>query len=94
MSQQLKVGIIGDFDPHLPSHMATNEALGHAASALSVALDCSWLPTQQLDKESSETALRQFDALWCASGGPYESMTGALQAIQFAREEGWPLIGT
>lgn len=94
MDQSLRVGIIGDFDPNLPSHIATNEALGHAGRALSVTLDCSWLPTQQLDEESSETALKQFDALWSSSGGLYKSMTGALGAIQFAREEGWPFIGT
>jgi CTP synthase (UTP-ammonia lyase) len=38
--------------------------------------------------------LRRFDALWCAPGSPYQSMDGALQGIRFAREEGWPFIGT
>jgi CTP synthase (UTP-ammonia lyase) len=38
--------------------------------------------------------LQQFDALWCAPASPYKSMQGALQAIQFAREQGWPFIGT
>lgn len=93
-NQLLRIGIIGDFDPNLPSHIATNEALTHAAGALSVALECSWLDTQLLTEESGETALRQCDALWCSSGGPYKSMDGALRAIQFAREEGWPFIGT
>ena len=36
MNEPLRVGIIGDFDPQLRYHLATNEALGHAASALSV----------------------------------------------------------
>jgi CTP synthase (UTP-ammonia lyase) len=94
MNQPLRVGIIGDFDPSYPSHVATNEALSHAAGALSVDLDCSWLPTQSLDEASGEAALKHFDALWCAPGSPYKSMVGALRAIQFAREEGWPFIGT
>jgi CTP synthase (UTP-ammonia lyase) len=94
MRHPLRVGIIGDFDPNLPSHIATSEALGHAAKASSVAVDCSWLDTQLLDEASVEVALRQCDALWCAPGSPYESMAGALRAIQFAREEGWPFIGT
>lgn len=94
MNQSLRIGVIGDFDPNYPSHVATNEALAHAAGALSVALMCSWLDTQSLNEEASETTLKKFDALWCAPGSPYESTAGALRAIQFAREEGWPFIGT
>jgi CTP synthase (UTP-ammonia lyase) len=94
MHHPLRVGIIGDFDSSYPSHVATNEALAHAAGALSVALECSWLDTQHLAGESNEVTLKKFDALWCAPGSPYKSMAGALRAIQFAREEGWPFIGT
>jgi CTP synthase (UTP-ammonia lyase) len=94
MNPLLRVGIIGDFEPSYPSHTATNEALDHAATALSLALDRSWLPTQSLDYEGSETILKQFDALCCASGSPYKSMNGALGAIRFAREHDWPFIGT
>jgi len=94
MNQLLCVGIIGDFDSRYPSHLATNEALRHAARALSVALDYTWLLTPRLDDASSETTLRQFDALWCAPGSPYKSMNGALRAIRFAREKDWPFIAT
>ena len=76
MNQPLRVGIIGDFEPQVRSHTATNEALRHAASALSVTLDASWLPTPPLDEDCSETTLQQFDALWCAPGSPYKSMHG------------------
>lgn len=93
-NQLLRIGIIGDFDPSLSSHIATDEALAHATGALSVTLECSWLPTRLLSEASGEAALRQCDALWCAPGSPYKSMDGALRAIQFAREEGWPFIGT
>ena len=94
MNDPLRVGIIGDFDPHLRSHIATNEAVSHAASALSVPVECAWLPTQSLDEEGSETTLKPFDALWCAPGSPYKSMRGALKAIQWAREKDWPFLGT
>jgi CTP synthase (UTP-ammonia lyase) len=92
--QPLRIGIVGDFDPGSPYHKATTDALGHAAGVLSVALDCSWVPTQSLDEASGETALRQFDALWCAPGSPYKSMNGALSAIRFAREKDLPFLGT
>ncbi len=94
MNQQVKVGVIGDYDPNLCHHIATYEALGHAATALSVSMTSSWIPTQSLEKGSVGTTLKPFHALWCAPGSPYKSMDGALQAIQFAREQGWPFIGT
>ena len=95
MNQQVKVGIIGDYDPKkFFSHVPTNEALNHAASALAVSLDITWLPTLSLVDRSRVTVLKQFDALWCAPGSPYESMDRALQSIRFAREMGWPFIAT
>ena len=95
MNRQLRVGIVGDYDPERCfSHIPMNEALGHAASALSVPLDFTWIPTPSLTGPSVETKLKQFDALWCASGSPYENMDGAIGAIRFAREMGWPFIGT
>ena len=93
MNQPLRIGIVGDFSPDHDFSLAIAEALSHAASALSVTVDSSWLPTQTLDDEGSETMLKPFDAVWC-SGSPYKSMNGALKAIRFAREKGWPFIAT
>lgn len=95
MKQHLKVGIVGDYDPkRFLSHIPTSEALNHAAEALSVAVDSTWLPTLSLAGPSAGTILKQFDALWGGSGSPYESMEGALYAIRFARERGRPFIAT
>ncbi len=94
MKPQLGVGIIGDFDPKRPSHAATNEALNHAAKALGVVVRYSWLPTLALADASSDTTLRQHDALWCSPCSPYRSMDGALRAVRFARENDWPFVGT
>lgn len=94
MTDRLRIGIIGDWDPARGSHVATNEALGHAADALAVALEVSWLPTPALDPPGGAARLEAYDALWCAPGSPYESMEGALAAIRFARERDRPFIGT
>jgi CTP synthase (UTP-ammonia lyase) len=94
MNQHLQVGVIGDYDPKLRFHIATNEALLNAAETLSVSVDTSWIPTESLTSGLIGKTLKQFDALWCAPGSPYKSMDGALRAIQFAREQGWPFIGT
>ena len=93
MNLNVRVGIIGDYDPKkYVSHVSTNEALGHAASALSVSISFTWIATSSLSRQPVGTTLKKFDALWCAPGSPYESMDGALQAIRFAREMGWPFL--
>jgi CTP synthase (UTP-ammonia lyase) len=94
MLRTLKIGIIGDYEPDLRSHIETDEALVHAASALAISLTSAWVPTQSPDRESVGTTLKPFDALWCAPGSPYQSMDGALEAIKFAREQGLPFMGT
>ena len=94
MDQTIKIGIIGEFHSDRPSHNATNQALNHASEALSINLDIAWLQTQPLENDSRIMNLVNFDALWCAPGGLYKSKIGTIRAIQFAREEGWPFIGT
>ncbi len=67
MNQQVEVGIIGEYDPNRRYHIATNEALNHAAAALSVSLKSSWISTQSLSNISVESTLKPFHALLCAS---------------------------
>ena len=94
MKKSLRVGIIGDYNPASRYHAATDAALGHAAAALGVAVEVTWVPTPAVDETSAEKVLGQFGALWCAPGSPYESMEGALTGIRYAREQGRPFVGT
>lgn len=93
MQAKLKIGIIGDFNPKNITHIATNNALAHAAEASGIGVVMEWLPTRHLEHKGV-AALSAFQALWCSPGSPYESMAGALAAIQFAREANIPFFGT
>lgn len=46
--ESLLVGIVGDFDAARPTHAATTTAISHAASALGVDAEASWLSTLSL----------------------------------------------
>ncbi|MGH9823065.1 MAG: CTP synthase C-terminal region-related (seleno)protein [Blastocatellia bacterium] len=94
MLEELKIGVIGDFNPENRSHINTNSALRHTASQLSAALKLDWLPTPALEGTGGESLLKQYDGLWCSPGSPYRSMDGALNAIRCAREQSVPFIGT
>lgn len=88
----IKIGIIGDFDGR-PSHIATNEAIRHCALYLGLDQENRWISTDSLE-DDIDVKLSGFDALWCAPGSPYKSAQGAMNAIQFARENDYPFIGT
>ena len=93
MNQPIKVGMVGDYNPSLHYHDATEESMQHAAAALSISLAFEWIPTRSLEETPARPELRQFDAIWSAPGD-YQSKKGVFKAIRFAREQGWPFIGT
>jgi CTP synthase (UTP-ammonia lyase) len=90
-----RIAVVGDLDPDNPTHAATNDALGHSATALGASVDVSWVPTEALGEAADPgSTLAAFDAVLVAPGSPYRSMTGALAAIEHARRTSLPLIGT
>lgn len=94
MRQTVRIGIIGDFNPELRSHIATNAAISHAASALSIDVEIGWLPTIELGRSAGSAVLGQFDGLCASPGSPYRDIEGALAAVRYARQEDLPFIGT
>jgi CTP synthase (UTP-ammonia lyase) len=90
----IKVGIIADYTPKNKYHVATDDSLQHAASALGMHVQTEWLDTDQLENQDAEDRFRACHALYCGSSSPYRSMRGALNGIRFARENRFPFIGT
>ncbi|MFQ5667941.1 MAG: methyltransferase domain-containing protein [Candidatus Binatia bacterium] len=93
MADSKLVGVIGDLSASRPTHVATNQAIGHAAAILAVRADITWIPTPELVDAPAET-LARFDGIFVAPGSPYASMEGALRGIQYARQNRVPLLGT
>lgn len=93
LPEVLPVGIIGDYDGASLSHRATVESLKDAADLVGTPVKATWIPTPSLE-ESPADVCDGFHALWCAPGGPYRSMEGALNGIRFAREDEIPFLGT
>jgi CTP synthase (UTP-ammonia lyase) len=96
----IRIGVIGDYDGRV-SHLATNEAIAHCAAYLGLEQETEWIATNCLENHNNGSinndnsqSLNRFDALWCAPGSPYKSAQGAMNGIQFARENNIPFIGT
>ncbi len=94
MSDPVRIGILGDFNPEFRSHHATNDSLQHAAAKLNLAVESHWVPTPSLLEPAGLKALETFDGIWAAPGSPYKSFEGMLRGIRFARENDWPFLGT
>ncbi len=94
MNSGVAIAVVGDYEAERPSHRATNEALRHGAETLVLGVSTEWIPTQTLEADRARIKLVEYDGIFCAPGGPYRSMNGALEAIRFARELSLPFLGT
>src|SRR5258706_2352602 len=94
VSESVRIGILGDFNPEFRSHHATNDSLQHAARKLQLKGESAWLPTPSLLEPGAVASLDSFDGLWASPGSPYKSFDGMLKGIEFARRRDWPFLGT
>jgi CTP synthase (UTP-ammonia lyase) len=94
MTQSVRIGIVGDYNPDFESHRATTTAIDLAARAMEITAQADWLPTPEVPPHDPAARLAAYDAIWLAPGSPYASFAGALAAVRFAREQGWPFTAT
>jgi CTP synthase (UTP-ammonia lyase) len=94
MTNSISIGIIGDFNPEKPSHIATDAALKHAADFLSLNVKTEWLGTGNLRRKSVKDTVGQYQGLFAAPGTPYFFADGAIKGIRLAREMNIPFLGT
>src|SRR5690349_20597744 len=87
MHSAIRIGLIGDFNEQQKAHTAIPRTL----AAVSGGAEGVWIPT---DSVGTGEALAEFDGLWCVPGMPYRSADGALAAIEQARVQRQPFLGT
>lgn len=90
---EIKIGIIGDYDRNKPSHRATEEAIHHAAGYLSIEADITWLPTQSFLSDEGLNRLADFHCVFAAPGDTV-SLEGAISGIKRTRLYGRPFLAT
>ncbi len=86
----IRIGLIGDYDATIKSHIAIPKALEQSAGDAGVEVEAVWLGTESIP----DIDLSLYDAMWCVPHSPYRSVEGALKGIRFARESDRPFLGT
>lgn len=94
MSDPVRIGILGDYDPKSPTLPAVEKSLQHASAKLNLGLEAEWIATPSILAPEAQKKLESFDGLWAAPGSPYKSFDGMLKGIEFARRRDWPFLGT
>src|SRR5215831_6217841 len=87
MHSAIRMGLIGEFNEQNKAHHAIGTALAAASDGK---VETTWVSTNEV----SNSALAEFDGLWCVPGMPYRSADGALTAIKYARSHRIPFLGT
>ncbi len=83
MKAQVRIALVGDYNPQAVAHQAIPVALQLTAAHLDIDVQPQWLPTETL---TSPDVLQDFDAIWVVPGSPYCHDDGAFMAIRHARE--------
>jgi CTP synthase (UTP-ammonia lyase) len=82
------IALIGDRSEEITAHVGIERSFELADKVAPV--EYHWIPTDRCQKSD----LSVFTGVWCVPGSPYRSMDGALSAIQCAREQKMPFLGT
>ena len=85
-----KIALIAEYDPSFEPHVATERALCHSIEKLNIRIEYDWISTDDLDSSLFET----YQGIWIGPGSPYKNMPKTVSAIQYARENNIPLLGT
>jgi CTP synthase (UTP-ammonia lyase) len=88
-----EIGIIGDFH-NSRTQSTIADSIEHSNKSLGFKTEFRWIDTELLDEDKYNNVLSGIDGIWSAPGSPFKSLTGALNAIRFARENYIPHLAT
>ena len=88
-----EIGIIGDFRNSI-TQSAIADSIEHSNRTLGITNTYRWIDTTTLDTDDYAEILQPISGIWSATGCPFKSINGSLNAIRYARENGIPHLGT
>ena len=81
MSDPVRIGILGDYEPKSPTLPAIEKSLQHASAHLNLPVEAEWIATPTVLAPEALKKLESYDGIWAAPGSPYKSFDGMLKGI-------------
>ncbi len=88
-----KFALVGDYNQTVTAHRAIPKALELAGQALNRTVQFEWINTADIKSDIADQ-FGSYDGIWVVPASPYQNMEGAIDVIQFARENNIPFMGT
>jgi CTP synthase len=90
---RVAIALIGKYVELKDAYKSIAEAFIHAGAANEVAVDISWIHSEELTPRNAIEKLQGMDGVLVAPGFGSRGMDGKLEAIRFARENNIPFFG-
>lgn len=88
-----KIAIIGEFREHFKPHSTMMASIEHVKKKCKFDIEYEWVDTSIVERYD-KNLLRQYAGFWSAPGSPFNSLSGAVKAIEYARINNIPHLGT
>lgn len=90
--KRISIGLVGDFDEKMHTHVALKNAIDHCRSRLDFQVDVSWIGTQTIDQTFFDQ--NKFHGFWIVPGSPYVNDNAVYNLIRWSREHDFPVLGS
>jgi len=90
---RVTIGICGKYTEHQDAYKSITEAFVHAGAANNVGVDLSWIRAEDIERDGSESLLRNISGLLVAPGFGERGIEGKIRAIKYVREANIPFFG-
>lgn len=89
--KKARIGIIGEYSPEKKTHSTLNQSLDWLKDEYD--FEYEWIDTNSVEMNCNNV-LGELNGIWSASGTPFNSLNGAIKAIEYARINDIPHLGT
>ena len=89
----INIALVGKYVELHDAYMSVREALKHAAIALGVEVEITWVHSTELEKGKHWDAIKQVDGILVPGGFGSRGIEGKIQAARYARENKIPYLG-
>ena len=93
MNHTVKIALVGKYVELHDAYISVVEALNHGGYANSTNVDIEWINSEDINKDNSESLLRNVDGVLVPGGFGDRGVEGKIETIRYARENKIPFLG-